>query len=187
MINKKQLYIEILKNSLKVISVIAVTLLVMLFFSRQITKIANSLEEKMVLNSVMERKNEIALRLDEEFKTIAEKDKKIEGALLPIDNILEFVGALESLAAERSLDQSMKFNSPVPASGISEKSVYSIDYSLILNGNISTLIAYLKGFEKLPYFTGISSVAFNSPSPSDWNDDMSISVQAKLYVKNTEE
>lgn len=185
MINKKQLLTAILKYTLKTGGIVTVAVILVIFVSKQITKIANSLQEKMVLSSVLERRNETSLKLREDFKKVGEKDKKIEAALPSADNILEFVGILESLAKGHSLNQTVKFNSPVPlAAAVNDLKLSSIDYNIVLDGNISTLVDYVKDFEKLPYFSGISSITVNATPPEGWGGKSSIFIQAKLYVKD---
>lgn len=185
MLNKKQLLTAILKHTLKTGGIIIIAIILIVFAGKQIIKIANSLQEKMVLSSVLEKRNETSLKLREDFKLVGEKNKKIEAALPSADNILEFVGILESLAKGRSLNQTVKFNSPAPlAAVINDLKLSSIDYSIVLDGNISTLIDYLKDFEKLPYFSGISSITVNATPPEGWGGKSSIFIQAKLYVKD---
>lgn len=61
----------------------------------------------------------------------------------------------------------------------------SIDYNIVLNGNVSILASYLKDFEKLPYFSSVSSITLNATPAKGWSDDSSIFIQAKLYVKDS--
>lgn len=185
MINKKQLLISIAKDVLKSAVFVIIAIVVVIFAEKKIVKIADSLQEKIVLGSVLDKSNETSLKLREDFKIVGEKDKKIQAAFILADNILEFVGILESLAKQHSLTQTVKFSSPVPVPNQSGNlNLASIDYNIVLNGNVSTLASYIKDFEKLPYFSGISSITLNATPAQGWNDNSSIFIQAKLYVKD---
>lgn len=185
MLNKKQIILKITKDGVKALVAVGVAAVVVWFFSREISKISNSMAEKTALTSLMESRNDIILKLKNDLEPIGNKKVKIEQALPPADNILEFIGALESLAAKHSLTQNVKFSSPAPLTTAAGEilNFYSIDYNLTLNGNISTLILYLKDFEKLPYFSGANSFTLNAQVPNTWSDNSVISIQAKLYVK----
>lgn len=182
MFNKKQLILTILKSSVKAALVIAIAIVVILFSVRQIKKISASLEQKVTLNSIIEQKSETALKLKNDFEVVGDRDKKIEEALIPAENVLEFVGILENLATRHALQQTLRFSSPVPVESSAMK-LSSIGYDVSLSGNIAALTGYLKDFEKLPYFTGISSVNLNTASPQGWNDVSTITIQAKIYVQ----
>lgn len=185
MLSKKQIILKIAKDGIKVLIAAGIALAAVWFFSREITRISNSMAEKTALTSLMESRNDIILKLKNDLEPIGNKKVKIEQALPPADNILEFIGALESLAAKHSLTQNIKFSSPIPLAAVAGESLnfYSIDYNLTLNGSVSTLILYLKDFERLPYFSGVNSFTLNAQAPNTWSDNSVISIQAKLYVK----
>ncbi len=187
MYNKKQATLKIAKDALKAGIAIGIALIAVWLLGGEIKKISRAVTEKMVFASLAERRNNDMLQLKNDFMYIAGRDKKISAALLPADNILEFVDALEKLAQKKSITQSIKFSSPVPfvaASGsVGGLPLLSVDYNVTLTGNITTLMEYLKDFEKLPYFSSISSIQINAVPGGTWNDNSTISIQAKLYVK----
>jgi hypothetical protein len=178
MFNKKQLIAMILQNLLKITLAAAISILIIFFTGKQISKIGESLAEKRTLAFILEKRSETMVKLREDFKKVEAGQKKIKNAIPPVNNILGFVDALESLGKKHPIEQSLKFNVPVPAGD----ELYRIDYNLSLKANISTLIDYLKSFEKMPYFTGINTISL-SAGASGWENDSSVSMQAKLYVK----
>jgi len=172
MFNKKQLILTIFKISLKAVIATVIAIIIIVFSSQQISKISNSLKEQRTAAFILEKKTETISQLREDFNLVDEADRKISDAFPPADNILGFVTSLENLASQNGLQQTISFGTPADS---------SIDYNLTLNANIFTLINYLKNFEKLPYFTGISSINLNAPS--GWEGNSTISIRAKVYTK----
>lgn len=162
-------------------SILAIVLasIIVSFLMKEISKISNSIMENKKASFILEKRSEIIQNLKKDFQLVGDKDKDVEEALIPVDNILNFVAATESLANQYSLQSSIKFETPTLVSG----NIYSINYSLILNGNIFTLINYIKSFEKLPYFSGIVSINYQSLTERGWEDNSSINIKGKIYVK----
>ena len=173
MFNKKQLIFSILRILAKAGIAVVVAAVVVGFSSRQISKISDSLAEQRAAVFTLERRNETVSQIREDFKIIGNADAKIEAAFPSRDNIIEFVTALERTASQNAVQQSLSFGVPVNN---------SIDYGINLTANINTLINYLKTFEKLSYFTAVSSVNL-SASSAGWESNSSISMRAKVYAK----
>ncbi len=173
MFNKKQLILTILKILAKAGIAVVVAAVVMGFSSRQISKISDSLAEQRAAAFTLERRNETVSQIRDDFKIIGNADAKIAAAFPSRDNIIEFVTALEGVASQNAVQQSLSFGVPV---------ANSVDYGINLTANINTLISYLKTFEKLPYFTAVLSIGLNSPS-GGWENNSSVSMRAKVYAK----
>lgn len=180
MFKEKELFLTIARNLFKAVLSTIIAILVVLFLSGQISKVSGSIVENKKTSFILQNRTEVVSDLRNDLKLIGEKDKKIEEATLSTDNILEFVAVLESLASQNSLQQSLRFSTPVPVANT--EGISSIDYYLTLNGNILTLLNYLKNFEKLPYITGISAINFQTLTDKGWEDNSSVSIQGKLYV-----
>lgn len=185
MLNKKQLISVLFTHVLKAGIAVLLAVVVIVFTGTQIGKVTKSLQQKRALDSVFEKRSETVLVLEKDLQIVGDKDKKIQAALLSSDNILEFVGILESLANQYALQQNLKFGIPVAVPSDEEGvNLASIDYNITLQGNVSTLEKYLADFEKLPYFTHASSVSLTTQSPQGWDDNSNITIQAKLYVRS---
>lgn len=186
MLDKKQLIATMIRGAVNALAVLFIAIVIVWFASRQITVIAKSLQEKRLTEAVFEKKSETVIKLQNDFESIGDRDKKVEEALLSSNNILEFVGILESLATRYALQQTIKFGVPVPVDGTPEGvNLSRIDYNITLTGNISTLAKYLSDFEALPYYTHASSVNLSTQSPQGWEDVSTITIQAKIYVKSS--
>jgi len=179
MIKEKKLFLIIGWNLLRATLSVLIAIFIVFFSIKKISKISESIMENKRTSFILEKRNEVISDLRKNFQLIGDKDKKIEEAIIPTDNILDFVAILESLASQNSLQQSLKFGTPV----LVVNNVSSIDYYLTLNGNIITLMNYLKGFEKLPYITGISLINFQALTDKGWENNSSVSIQGKLYVR----
>lgn len=184
MFKRRQLTLKIFKNLLRAGIAVAIAAIIVFIASQQISKISNSIQQKKTLSYILEKRTETISALKNDFEAVGEADKRIETALPATDNILDFVATLESLAAETSVQQSLKFGNPVPAGlGSGNLNISTIDYNLTLTGNVLILINYLKKFETLPYFSGISSISIASRTDKGWEGDSTIGITAKLYTK----
>lgn len=174
MFNRKQLIIKILKNLLKAGVAVLVAVIVIFFSGRQISKISQTVSEQRISAFILEKRSETIFQLRDGFKVIGNADKKIEESLPLAENILGFVAGLENLASQNSVQQILSFS--VPADKV-------IDYNINLSANISVLINYLKNFEKLPYFTGISSINLSASSVGGWEENSAVSLKAKVFIR----
>lgn len=170
--NRRQLLKTILKYSARAGLVAFIAIIVINFLKKEIVAINKSVVEQKDLAAILERRSATLSQLKSDYDRVDGSEEKILGAMPPADNILEFVAALESLGLKNSIEQTLSFNTP---------SGSEISYSITLNGNIFSLINYLKDFEKLPYLTSISSV--NLVSQGDWEANSSIYLSAKLHIK----
>lgn len=162
----------ILKYSGMAFLAIVVAFIAVSFLKKEIIAINKSVIEQKGLAALLERRSETVSQLKNDHDKVEGLDAKILGAMPPADNILDFVAALESIGTKNSIQQILNFNTP---------NGQVIDYSITLNGNVFSLIDYLKDFEKLPYLTNISSV--NVISQGDWMNNSSIYLSAKLHIK----
>ncbi len=210
MFNRKHLISELTTQSLRALTVILICGSVIFFVSEQIINIGKTLEEKRTGAAVLENRGKSIEKLKHDLEIVGNGDELINNALIKMDNIAEFINVMENLAAGNNVKQTLKFPSPpVKFDARSEKEntksakntknaqpevkieppeikngidIYVISYNMNLTANIYDLIAYMEAFEKLPYFTEISSMTINAIS-NNWESDSSVSITAKLYAK----
>ena len=185
MFTEKQLTLNIIKNVGLALAGIAAAVIIISIIGRQISSISSALHQKAKLTKVLENRNSDLLALEQKVAPLGSADVQIKNALPPSDDILGFVSAMESVAAEYGLKHSLRFSTPVPvpASAGTQLPLSSIDYTLTLNGHINILINYLKKFEKLPFFTHITSIDFTA-GPAGWETESAVTIQAKLYLRD---
>jgi Tfp pilus assembly protein PilO len=183
MFTEKQLLYKILTNLAMVFGVLIVALIGIGIFSGQISKISDSVYEKQKIALLLSRRNENLTMLKGNLARVGTADVQIENAFPTTDNILEFVSAMETLANQYGVRQTLRFGNATPLPEFAESFPLStLDYSLTLNGNIGLLISYLEDFEKLPFITAIQSMSINAGS-NGWVNESQISIAAKLYIK----
>jgi hypothetical protein len=124
MIKEKKLFLIIGWNLLRATLSVLVAIFIVLFSTQKISKISESMMENKRTSFILEKRNEVIAELRKNFQLIGDKDKKIKEAIIPTDNILDFVAILESLASQNSLQQSLKFGTPA----LAVNDVSSIDY-----------------------------------------------------------
>ena len=183
MFNKRQLLIDIAKDLAIMITVIVIASFVVASFSKHIIMIGNALIEKKKLSLVLEKRGELLAGLKHDFAIVGEGDQHIKEAFPPSDDILSFITILDNLASQTAIEQTYSFGVPIPAPGVGNAiPLLTLDYSITAKGNINTFIGYLKGFEKLPYFSGISSVMISGSGDRGWEDNIQATMQARVYT-----
>ncbi|HBB57001.1 TPA: hypothetical protein DEW47_04000 [Patescibacteria group bacterium] len=173
MLSKKQFYTVIVKQSAKIILSIVIATIIISYSCKKIAGISSFVAESRAANMALEKRSEMNARLENDFKILGNGAERITNAFPPADNILSFMGALENLAQKQSLSQNLSFSDP---------NGKAIDYTVTLNGNLITLINYMKDFENLPYFSSIYSLEIRS-GQFGWLDNSSIAMKARLNVR----
>jgi len=157
-----------------------------IFLARQIEQISNNLTEQNRLKLLLEKRVTTTQSLNDDLALVTENEAQMRGALIPVDNILQFIGNLESVANENSVTQEIHFGVPVQydTPDAATLPVASIDYTATLHGNIFTFMNYLKGIERLPYFAGVTAFTLSATPAQGWKGDSTINVRSKIYVTN---
>lgn len=183
MLTKKQLILIILKNLGLVLVAISVSLFVVVYSSKQIAKISDSISEKKRVSFVLEKRGETYANLKNNSAMLGASDRVVEASLVPSDDISGFIGALETLGIQSGVTQSYQFGTPVISAKSDELTITSIDYSLKVGTNIYGLVAYLKNFESMPYLSGILNLNVSAGGARGLDDVSNISMNARLYVR----
>lgn len=185
MFNQKKLILKLSTSLGIILVVIILSTILIYFFASQTTAIVKKIQENKKLSYIMKNKEETNSQILQDFKFIGEDyNSKILATIPSEDNILPFVEAMESIAKKNSLEQVINFSNPTTQNDDSNPGLTEINFSLaITNANIITFANYLNDFEKLPYFAGISSISFLSPTNSGWNNNSTININGKIYAK----
>lgn len=181
--NKKQVFVAIVRYLGIALLFATAAAVAILFISRSIVKIGDSLAQKEELSRILSNRVENAQHLEEALKIIGNNDQKIQEAYLPADNILDFVSALESIANQNSLQQSLRFTEPVPFSDATDIPKAKTDFTITLNGTIITLKSYLQQLELLPFMAKVNMVNLLAAPPSGWEGNSAITINGTLYVR----
>lgn len=151
----------------------------------QIQRIGATLEEKKGLFVLLDKRSETVEKLRQELAEVGSTDSKIEAAFPQRETVTDFVAALEGAANKYSLRPVLNFGSPIPGAPVEDGiAVSTIDYSLSVHGNVPTIITFLEDFEKLPFFTSITSIALQAPPERGWEAEASVLIKAKVYVRS---
>ncbi|MFH0890498.1 MAG: hypothetical protein V1856_00510 [Candidatus Liptonbacteria bacterium] len=181
MFDHRQLLIKLAKDIGKTVAVLAVTLGIIMFFQSQIEKLSRSLEEQHISVKILETKNESVAQLRKDFARTGDAENIIARALPPVDDISEFVSTMEALPAYVSLQQSINYGNPQESA---DGDGLVVDYNFSLNGNILTLINYLKSHERLPYFTHVRGLNISALN-ENWEGDSRANLVGRLYTRST--
>jgi len=156
------------------------------FFSAQISKTVDTVVQHRELAATLKLRSDVASTLSAEYTRIRGNEVRIKEALVPADDILEFVSALESLAQKNSITHAVNFGTPnaLPLTiGDPAVPLFEIPFTLSLRGNTFAFTQYLKDFEQLPYFAKINGFSIASTESQGWLNASNISVRGTLYAR----
>lgn len=163
-----------MKHGIKILSAIVIASVVMSYSAKHISKISASIVERRASSFALEKRSEMTAQLEKDFKKIGDADVKLERAFPSEDTILDFVASMENLGKSSGRTQNLSFTTVYGGA--------TFDYGISLDGNIETLIDYLKLFEKLPYVTSLSGITLTAPS-GGWLENSSISMRASAIMR----
>ena len=192
MFTKRQLKIGIIKQLTRALIFVTIASIAIYILGGQISKIGQMAKENRTAAAILEQKNQMASEIKADLVSIGDGDKKIEEAFIKTENIIEFINSLEKIALNNGLEQTLKFGNPVPIveqAAESEENktadaleLMKVEYDIKLRGGVEDFNNYLQDFEKLPYFTGISSIAITASPTTGWEKQTTISIMAQLYI-----
>lgn len=186
MFKTKNLLILIGRNALFSAIPLAITIVTIVFLSRQINNLSNSIALDRNLEASTKSITELSEIIKKDAQIIGSNYSKIEEAFLSSDNILKFMNSLDNLALEKKINQVYRFENPVQSSISSPFPISVISYSNVLNSDIVGFSKYLRDFEKLPYFSNIEEFTISSQDKTGWAGASTISYKAKLYTKTAQ-
>jgi hypothetical protein len=181
--NKKQVLIIVARHLGVAALAVILALIMVTLASRAIVKIGDSLYQKEKLSKLLSIRANNMQQLKKSLEQIGGNGEKMYKIYPPADNILEFVGALESLASQNSLKQTLSFSQFLPDTDASAIARGKINYTINLNGTIFTLKAYLQQLEKLPFATKLGALNLLASPAHGWEGDSTITLNGTLYVK----
>lgn len=146
----------------------------------------NAIIKERALAQRLQVENDVASKLVADYNTVAASQSEIQRAFPPENNILEFVAAIDSIAAKHSLPHSIHFDSPIKTGKTLEspsQPLTQVTFNLSLQSNIYIFDEFLKDLEHLPYFVNITSISITSQTPKGWMDTSNITIQGILYTR----
>lgn len=176
----------LLRSLAAIVATVVVASVLVVALRAEIRKVASATHDRNRLNAVLESRNRVIAGLATDFGRIRDAKPAVAAALPPSSNILEFVGALESMASKDSITQSVHFEGPTVSNlsfGSPPVAIDTVGFSLALSGNIFTFIQYLKDIEKLPYAVKIDSISI-AGGADGWSNVSNIAMHGTLYTKD---
>jgi len=186
MFTLKNLLILIGRNLLITLAIFFVTIISIIFLSKEMSRMSDSVALNHKLEAELKNRTELLNVLGHDTQIVGTNDTLIENAFVPSDNIINFVNTLDNLAQTQSIPQTYHFGTPSPATISASFPISSIEYTNNLTTNVQSLLAYLKKFNELPYFTKINGITIASQDKSGWMGPSTITLQATLYTKSTQ-
>ena len=186
MFKTKNLLILIGRNAIFSAISLFVAIIAIVFLSRQINSLSDSLALNRSLEASTKSRAELSEIIKKDAQIIGTNYKNIEDAFLSSDNILKFMNSIDNLALEKAINQNYRFDNPAQSDISTPFPVSTISYSNVLTTDISGFSKYLRDFEKLPYFSNIEEFTISSQDKSGWVGASTISYRAKLYTKTAQ-
>lgn len=157
---------------------VAVLLALLIFqtFKNKIVTIISTLNKQKTAAYVLNNRSNTIVNLQHDFATMEPNLKNIENAKPLADNVVDFKAALDGIAANHSLTQTVEF-------GLPSDDQKTISYTITLNSNVDSLIPYLKDFEKLPFLSTVNNISFQNKNNGSWDGDCVITIKATVFTK----
>lgn len=183
MLTKHSLARVLIRNAVMAGGAALIGVLVVVFLSSRIDSVTEDIVAAKRLSTALDARNEALAGLVADIRSTASATERIEAALLPARDILEFVGAVESMAQKHNVTEAIRFDTPSETLyAIDRGPIVAIPFSLSVQGNVFTFLAYLNDLERLPYFTRVGTIAVSSPQDGGWENLSTISMQGVLYA-----
>jgi len=174
--------IRVLASSiLKVLSAVGVAGVIVWFSSARINAITASIIQQRKIAAISSHRAEATAKLRTDFKTVENTSSALQGALISPEDSLLYLAYLESIAAQSTMTQKVRFGSPVPVPGM-KMPISTLDYTIELSGTHQTLQKYLSLLETGRYYSSVNSLSLNSSTDSGWDGVSNIVLSGKLYV-----
>jgi hypothetical protein len=184
MLNSKNIFLIIIKKLFIALVFALAATAVIYFLQGQITGIGKSIVQKKKLSAIFAKREEMRSQMAKDLESVQDHSTQINDAVLPTDNVLEFVSALDTVAAQNSIKYTIGFGTPVAVSILPGGSnLYAVDISLNLTANAFTLANFLRDYDKMPYFASANIINIVAPSAAGWDDPSTVSIQGKVYTK----
>jgi len=178
---RSALFLVIAKYLLIATIFIIIALAAIELITKEISKTTKNIAEAKRLSRSLTQRSVEKIELEALFAKIGDNDKRMETAIIPIDNAIEFVSYIEGLASRHSMTQSIKFGTPNDTDY--GNNIRRVDFSIVLNGTASTLSKFLSDLEHAPYFAYIRSGQLSGRNANGWADSSTINLQGSLYVR----
>src|SRR3989344_6504015 len=114
MFTKRQLTIDLTETLGRVLLAVITASAVIYLLSGRIAAIGQTAKENRTAVTILEGRSQVGNDLKNNFASIGDGDKKVEGAFVKAENILEFINKLEGIAKDANLEQGLKFYAPIP-------------------------------------------------------------------------
>ena len=168
------------------LSVIIICILCVLFIQKEIEKVTNSIVLNHKLETQLKQRTELISIIDQGSRIVGKNDILINNAFVPSNNISEFINKLDDLVFISGVTQTYRFDTPTPSAITGPFPLSTITYSNNLTIDMTNLLIYLKNFEKLPYFTKITSLNISSQGINGWVGVSTVSMKGELFTKTTQ-
>jgi Tfp pilus assembly protein PilO len=150
-----------------------------------ITFTADTVVEQKKLSATLEMRSGIIAQLMQDAARSRGAQERVDAALLPANNVLEFVGAVESMALKDNVTASLRFDTPSELGetvGTPPRHIVQVPFTISVQANIFTFLQYVKDVESLPYFTRIESISITG-AEGGWQNTSNISIRGTLYTR----
>lgn len=187
MFTTKKLYTIILRNLFIALFFIVASLLCVLWTSKKIETLTETISLNQKLKVQLKERSELISVLEKDVQIVGNNNIIIKESFVPAENISSFINDLDKLAAQNSINQIYRFETPKPSDLSGLIQISSINYTNNMTTDLTSLLNYLKNFENMPYFTKIEGINISSQDKAlGWLGQSSVSFKAVLLTKTTE-
>lgn len=116
----------------------------------------------------------------EDFEKVKPEKEKLASIFVSQGKELEFITALEKIAAVHGLKQSIQLQ---PTAGKKGEKLYPLLLEVTTNGDFIEILKYLKDLEKLNYYFNIFSLNLGLDAKNSSNKAINAILTGKIYTR----
>lgn len=116
----------------------------------------------------------------EDFEKVKPEKEKLASIFVNQGGELEFITALEKIAAGRGLEQNIQLQAATGKKN--EKNLYPLLLAVTVKGDFIEILKYLKDLEKINYYFNIFSLAIGLAEKTSGNEAVNAILTGKIYI-----
>ncbi|MDD2807066.1 MAG: type 4a pilus biogenesis protein PilO [Patescibacteria group bacterium] len=174
------------------ISLTILTVIILIFGVVYLVIIPTISDIKQISNSVfaervdLEKKylrGQLLKKTVADFEKIKPQQDRLNNVFIEAGNELNFVTAIETLAADNGIEQNIRLN----ASRQNESAfISSLPIEITAIGNFDNVLNFTSAIEKLPFYFNSAAMTLESTNSTANQDEVKLTMDGKIFFLNAE-
>jgi Tfp pilus assembly protein PilO len=170
---------NIFRLLLQTLIVCVLCLAAIILIGRKITSDSKAMADLRADSVMQQNEGERLIMLQNDYKKIADNIDYVNNLLPTEDQLINFLSTIEKIAKETNNAETFHFSGDINQGSNSEPR--NINFTIDLQGDISSFIAFLEKLKIIPYYVRINS--FNIGSGQGISSKSQINLSGRVYLK----